>query len=147
MHKNTLQVISVNAYNVGLFVYSILQMQQINIHLQDVRETARIDDPLSNNSGLYYVAQILLIVLLGVFMPVFLYLTVKLYKEYEWRKVRISKGDLNLYNDFIAYHILLLTIKFGTFFMAGFVIINLVRQNMHASAAANLRKTCFTERD
>ncbi|KAI8839643.1 hypothetical protein BJ741DRAFT_598259 [Chytriomyces cf. hyalinus JEL632] len=126
MHKNTLQVISINAYNVGLFVYSILQMQQIRIHLQDVRQMVGIADPLSNNSGLYYVAQISLIVLLGVFIPVFAFLTVKLHKEFKWRQYRISNGNSSLYNVFIAYHILLLTIKFGTFFMAGLVIINLV---------------------
>ncbi|KAJ3400003.1 hypothetical protein CcCBS67573_g07487 [Chytriomyces confervae] len=126
MQKNPLQVISVNAYNVGLFVYSILQMQQIKVHLQDVRQKVETADPLSNNSGLYFVAQILLIVLLGVFMPVFAFLTVKLHLEFKWRQFRVSNGKSSVYNAFIAYHILLLTIKFGTFFMAGLVIINLV---------------------
>ncbi|KAJ3251252.1 hypothetical protein HDU77_006019 [Chytriomyces hyalinus] len=126
MHKNVIQVISVNVYNVGLFVYSILQMQQIKNHMEDVRNAMVVVDRLADNTGLFLVAQILLIVLLGLFIPVFAFLTYKLYGEFGWRQYRISSGNPALEKVFIAYHILLLVLKFGVFFMLAFVVFNLV---------------------
>ncbi|KAJ3405142.1 hypothetical protein HDU80_001872 [Chytriomyces hyalinus] len=126
MHKNVIQVISVNVYNVGLFVYSILQMQQIKNHMEDVRGAMVEADRLADNTGLFLVAQILLIVLLGLFTPVFAFLTYKLYGEFGWRQYRISSGNPALEKVFIAYHILLLVLKFGVFFMLAFVVFNLV---------------------
>ncbi|KAJ3220787.1 hypothetical protein HDU81_011177, partial [Chytriomyces hyalinus] len=112
MHKNVIQVISVNIYNIGLLVYSILQMQQIKSHLEDVREVLVEADRCADDTGLFLVAQILLIIVLGVFTPVFAFLTFKLYSEFGWRQYRISSGNPALEKVFIAYHILLLVLKF-----------------------------------
>ncbi|KAI8606916.1 hypothetical protein BC830DRAFT_1159829, partial [Chytriomyces sp. MP71] len=127
MHKNLMQVLSVNVYNVGLLVYSILQIVQVNndlSFLRDSLESTYWDD--ASNKGYFLAAQILLPVILGLFIPLFAYLTYRLHFEFGWRIYRVTGGSIQLEKVFFNYHILLLLLKFSVFFVFGFTVLDLV---------------------
>ncbi|KAJ3232612.1 hypothetical protein HDU81_002815 [Chytriomyces hyalinus] len=95
MTFNTLQIISINFFNVAMFVYSILQLLQIET---DKKNTARLfgDNPdvlaYLDSQG-FKLARTALPVCIGLFIPIFAYLTVKLKGDFGWRKYRIAGGD------------------------------------------------------
>ncbi|KAJ3251714.1 hypothetical protein HDU77_005699 [Chytriomyces hyalinus] len=126
MTFNTLQVISINVFNVAMFVYSVLQLLQIET---DKKNTARLfGDDVDVLAYLdphgFRVARTALPVCTGLFIPVFAYLTVKLKADFGWRKYRIAGGDKNIEQVFIWYHIFLLLQKFSFLFVLSFGAIN-----------------------
>ncbi|TPX76337.1 hypothetical protein CcCBS67573_g02403 [Chytriomyces confervae] len=127
MHKNLMQVLSVNIYNFGLLVYSFLQIIQTKTDLEFVRpQLENPDDPIASNTGLFLFAQVMLPAIIGFVIPSFAYLTYRLHGEFGWRQYRITGGSKQLENVFFTYHILLLLLKFSVFFVIGFTIFDLV---------------------
>ncbi|KAJ3074502.1 hypothetical protein HDU98_011092 [Podochytrium sp. JEL0797] len=125
MHQNLLQIFSINFFNIGLLVYSIMQILQTNNDLNTVK--SHLSDPtIANDSGSFLAAQILLPSVIAVFIPVFVFLTYKLKGEFGWRMYRITGGDPKVTRAFTAYHVLLLLFKYSVFAGTGFMIIDLV---------------------
>ncbi|KAJ3132068.1 hypothetical protein HK100_005717 [Physocladia obscura] len=126
LNQNIMQVISINAYNFGLLVYSATQIVQTR------KDTALLGPVLpenitdDTNTGGFLAAQIVLPVIIGVFIPIFAYLTYRLRLEFGWRQYRISGGDIKMRSIFFAYDVLLLLLKFSLFFVAGFTVLDLV---------------------
>ncbi|KAJ3032030.1 UNVERIFIED_CONTAM: hypothetical protein HDU68_008063 [Siphonaria sp. JEL0065] len=125
MHQNFIQVIAVNFYNGGLFIYSILQILQTANDLNRVRSEVT-DASVASNSGYFLAAQVLLPSIIGLYFPVFAFLTYKLFQEFGWRMYRITGGDKVITRVFTTYHILLLLLKFCAFSGTAFLVITLV---------------------
>ncbi|KAJ3231706.1 hypothetical protein HDU78_007562 [Chytriomyces hyalinus] len=118
MNSNIIQVISVNFHNLGLFIYSLLQIIQL-----------RKDNDLLGGPGFpawFLASQIVLPCVLGIFLPTFAYLTFRTNSDFGWRIFKITGGDKAMDKAFVFYHIFLLFLKFSLFFVLGFTIINVV---------------------
>ncbi|KAI9353692.1 hypothetical protein BDR26DRAFT_849057 [Obelidium mucronatum] len=125
MHQNFIQIIAINFYNFGLFIYSILQIVQTANDLNNVR--GQVKDPnVASNSGYFLAAQILLPSIIGLFIPIYCYLTFQLHREFGWRMYRITGGEKVVTRAFTSYHILLLLLKFSAFSGTAFIILTLV---------------------
>ncbi|KAJ3016360.1 UNVERIFIED_CONTAM: hypothetical protein HDU68_012248 [Siphonaria sp. JEL0065] len=126
MHANIMQCISVNFYNAGLFIYAILQINQTAKDLEFIN-TSDLSDPslASYNTGYFLASQLLIPIIIGLFTPVFAYLTYRMHLEFGWRQYRISGGSIKLEKVFFAYHILLLLLKYALFFVTGFTVLDL----------------------
>ncbi|KAJ3074503.1 hypothetical protein HDU98_011093 [Podochytrium sp. JEL0797] len=122
LNQNIMQCVSINFYNLGLFVYSILQIVQT---ANDFKFVDSVPGMQAENSGYFLAAQILLPVLIGPFIPAFAYLTYRMHLEFGWRQYRITGGNIELERVFFGYHILLLLIKFSLFFVYAFSAIDL----------------------
>ncbi|KAJ3353475.1 hypothetical protein HDU83_006757 [Entophlyctis luteolus] len=126
LHQNLMQIISVNLYNVGLLVYASIQIAQTKTDTD--LASPYLPPNLSDNSssGLFLAAQIVLPVIIGLFIPIFAFLSYKLHFEFGWRQYRITGGDLELRRVFFRYDILLLLLKFSIFFVVAFTVLDLV---------------------
>ncbi|KAJ3016361.1 UNVERIFIED_CONTAM: hypothetical protein HDU68_012249 [Siphonaria sp. JEL0065] len=125
MNLNTMEIISINFYNFGLFAYSITQIIQIAHDRTSLADSLE-DLSASQNSGTFLIAQLALPIVIGLYIPLFAYLTVKLIRDFGWRQYRITGGMIQLQKVFFAYDILLLLIKYSLFFVTGFTVVDLV---------------------
>ncbi|KAI8606915.1 hypothetical protein BC830DRAFT_1223594, partial [Chytriomyces sp. MP71] len=121
MQHNTLQILSMNAYNTVLFVYSIAQIYQAN---KD-RDMIEGSSAVAQNTGSFFAALVTLPVLLGLYIPAFAYLTSRLYRDQAWRMYRITNGNVAMIRIFSFYHTELLLLKFSALFVSGFTVIAL----------------------
>ncbi|KAJ3126194.1 hypothetical protein HK100_010398 [Physocladia obscura] len=126
MNVNIIQIISINFYNVGLFVYSITQIFQL------IKDRAVVENELTgaasvNSNNISFLAvQILIPIIIGIFIPLFIFLTCRLNQDFNWRQYRITGGDIKMRKMFFRYDTFLLLIKFSLFFVSGFTVIDLV---------------------
>ncbi|ORY42391.1 hypothetical protein BCR33DRAFT_309628 [Rhizoclosmatium globosum] len=121
LHQNILQLISVYVLHIGLTIYSITQIFQTYEDLNDLDVNYK-DSPQVRNGDLYLTAQVMVPIVIVIFQPVFIYLTIKCYREFAWRRYRITGGSKILEKVFINYNILLLLIKYTLFFGFGLQI-------------------------
>ncbi|KAI8829066.1 hypothetical protein BJ741DRAFT_624398 [Chytriomyces cf. hyalinus JEL632] len=128
MSFNTLQVLSINAYNVAVFVYSILQLLQIEADASNTSRMFRNDPGVLAylGSANCKTAPSALPIFTSLFIPIFAYLTIKLKADFGWRKYRIAGGDKDLERAFVWYHNFLLLQKFSFLFVLSFGSINSV---------------------
>ncbi|KAJ3355347.1 hypothetical protein HDU83_003642 [Entophlyctis luteolus] len=126
LHQNLMQIVSINMYNVGLLVYASTQIAQTKMDTDSVASALPPNLSDNSSSGLFLAAQIVLPVIIGLFIPVFAYLSYRLHFEFGWRQYRITGGDLELRRIFFRYDILLLLLKFAIFFVVAFTVLDLV---------------------
>ncbi|ORY36808.1 hypothetical protein BCR33DRAFT_718513 [Rhizoclosmatium globosum] len=125
LNKNIMQCFGINAYNVGILVYSLLQIKQTSNDFDRIADNWVGFDKNYYNSGYFLAAQILLPCLIGVFIPLFAYLTYRMFLEFGWRQYRITGGNKQLEKVIYSYHILLLLLKFALFFVTAFTVLDL----------------------
>ncbi|KAJ3090901.1 hypothetical protein HK100_007324 [Physocladia obscura] len=125
MHQNTIQVWSINCFNIGLLVYSALQIIQTNSDLKSVQKILE-DKDRADDIGYFLAAQIILPCIFGLFIPVYAWLSYKLTKEFDWRMYRITGGVGSTNSALRTYFMHQLFMKFSIFFGSGFLILDLV---------------------
>ncbi|KAJ3074501.1 hypothetical protein HDU98_011091 [Podochytrium sp. JEL0797] len=126
IHLNTVEILAINAYNVGLFAFGVSQIIQINSdHSGIMNEISNVQFDFFNTGG-FLVAQIIIPIVIGLYSCLFgLLLCPKLVKDFGWRQYRITGGSIALNKVFLVYDVTLLLLKFCLFFVTGFTIIDL----------------------
>ncbi|KAJ3074500.1 hypothetical protein HDU98_011090 [Podochytrium sp. JEL0797] len=127
IHLNTVEVVAINFYNLGLFVFGVSQILQIE------KDHGEIKIPLSESQNDYFTspgfraAQILIPIVIGIYSCLFGFLLgPKLLNDFSWRQYRITGGSMEVKSLFFNYDVHLLLLKFSLFFLTGFTVINLV---------------------
>ncbi|KAL8733035.1 MAG: hypothetical protein Q9166_002433 [cf. Caloplaca sp. 2 TL-2023] len=118
--KNTIQVIGLCICNVGLLIYTAVQMDQIQEAIELLSNGNDISSPDVWNEEKPYLIAIPCIIGLGtVLMAVIAW---KLYDEFAWTIYKHISADLKMKRRYLTYQIYIALLKFDFFFFLGFTI-------------------------
>lgn len=115
--KNTIQVIGLVMYNVGLLIYGAVQMSQIKdaIHIlgTDINQQTWTD------TRPFLIAIPCILALGTVLMAVCAW---KLYDEFAWTIYKRISADLRMKRRYLQYQVYIALLKFDFFFFLGFTV-------------------------
>ncbi|KAI9478567.1 MAG: hypothetical protein EXX96DRAFT_595811 [Benjaminiella poitrasii] len=121
--RNTIQLIALVAFELGMSAYSIIQFHQSStlINGDDVIE-APILQYLVNAYHLSKWAEITQICVMIFSTIIFVFLAYKLYLEFGWHIYKKIGADLAMRDRYKMYQIFMMLLKFDFFFFLGFSI-------------------------
>lgn len=102
--KNTIQVIGLCVYNVGMLVYASIQLDQIRraiVGLQD-RGYIPVDDDVWYDIKPFLMA---VPIIIGFFTAVMAFIAWKLYDEFAWTIYKHISADLRMKRRFLTYQV------------------------------------------
>ncbi|KAL8639609.1 MAG: hypothetical protein Q9228_003378 [Teloschistes exilis] len=117
--KNTIQVIGLCLYNVGLLVYAAVQMDQIQEAVTELRQKNQIKPNVWENERPYLIAIPCVIALGTLAMCIIAW---KLYDEFAWTIYKHISADLRMKRRYLTFQIYIALLKFDFFFFLGFTI-------------------------
>ncbi|KAF2155264.1 hypothetical protein K461DRAFT_292137 [Myriangium duriaei CBS 260.36] len=117
--KNTIQVIGLCLYNVGLMIYAIVQTIQIQDAVDVLVEQQSINFSLWNALKPYMITVPCIIALATVLMSIVAW---KLYDEFSWSIYKHISADLSLKRRYLVYQIYITLLKFDFFFFLSFTV-------------------------
>ena len=117
--KNTIQIIGLCIYNVGLLIYGSVQMGQIDLAVETLAPSQEIDPQIADETRPLLIA-IPCILALGTLSLAFV--AWKLYDEFAWTIYKHISADLRLKRRYLAYQIYIALLKFDFFFFLGFTV-------------------------
>ncbi|KAH7319499.1 hypothetical protein BKA65DRAFT_103310 [Rhexocercosporidium sp. MPI-PUGE-AT-0058] len=119
--KNTIQVIGLCIYNVGMLIYASIQYDQINKAIEALASKGWIKPgiPIWPDIRPYLVAVPCII---GFFTVVMSVIAWKLYDEFAWTIYKHISADLRMKRRFLTYQIYIALLKFDFFFFLGFTV-------------------------
>ncbi|EME46150.1 hypothetical protein DOTSEDRAFT_70223 [Dothistroma septosporum NZE10] len=117
--KNTIQVIGICIYNLGMLIYSSVQMEQVDSAVKQLRASTDIEDGTWHGLKPYLVAAPC-VVALGTIALTFV--AWKLYNEFAWTIYKHISADLRLKRRYLTYQIYIALLKFDFFFFLGFTV-------------------------
>ncbi|WPH04923.1 Hypothetical protein R9X50_00782000 [Acrodontium crateriforme] len=125
--KNTIQIIGICIYNLGMMIYSSVEMDQVNDAIKgDPRQNIEGLEPNNDIApGTYVKLRPFLIAAPCViaFFTVLLSLVAwKLYDEFAWTIYKHISADLRLKRRYLQYQIYIALLKFDFFFFLGFTV-------------------------
>ncbi|KAF2758638.1 hypothetical protein EJ05DRAFT_360184 [Pseudovirgaria hyperparasitica] len=117
--KNTIQVIGLCVYNMGILVYAAIQIDQLKDNVDRLSE--------KNILGLNFwssvkASLIALPILMAVGTMFLVVVTWKLYDEFAWTIYKHISADLRLKRRYLTYQIYIALLKFDFFFFLGFTV-------------------------
>ncbi|KAI4131818.1 MAG: hypothetical protein LQ347_002806 [Umbilicaria vellea] len=116
--KNTIQVIGLAVYNVGLLIYAAVQMDQINEAVNKLTPNG-INPNVWNTTRPFLVAIPCVIAVGTILMSIVAW---KLYDEFAWTIYKHISADLRMKRRYLTYQIYIALLKFDFFFFLGFTI-------------------------
>ncbi|KAK0664593.1 hypothetical protein QBC41DRAFT_17607 [Cercophora samala] len=131
--KNTIQIIGLCVANLALFVYTILQIDQIEKSL-DILEGALIlkGGGSGDKNTVWALAKPFLIAvpaIVGVITVAMSCIAYQLYREFAWDILKQIGADYRMKKRFLHYQIYIALLKFDFFFFLGFTVQFLVVVN------------------
>jgi hypothetical protein len=117
--KNTIQVIGLVIYNVGILIYAAIQYDQISDAVDKLKDWAFVKD------GFWKDVKPLLIALpclMAVATIAFAFQAWKLYDEFAWTIYKHISADLRLKRRYLTYQIYIALLKFDFFFFLAFTV-------------------------
>ncbi|KAK4935699.1 hypothetical protein LTR10_023282 [Elasticomyces elasticus] len=115
--KNTIQVIGLVMYNVGLLIYGAVQMSQIKEAIETL--TGFINQEVWNDTKPFLIAIPCILALGTVLMAVCAW---KLYDEFAWTIYKRISADLRMKQRYLQYQVYIALLKFDFFFFLGFTV-------------------------
>lgn len=100
--KNTIQVIGLCLYNVGLLIYAAVQMDQIHDAVVLLKRKNDIDPSVWNTEKPYLIAIPCIIALGTVLMAVIAW---KLYDEFAWTIYKHISADLRMKRRYLTFQV------------------------------------------
>lgn len=121
--KNTIQVIGLCLYNLGILIYSSVQVNQI----KDAVYELYLSSPsyLPEGQLLWPVIHPYLIavpVIIGIGTAVMTFIAWNLYDEFAWTIYKHISADLRMKRRFLTFQIYIALLKFDFFFFLGFTV-------------------------
>lgn len=100
--KNTIQVIGICIYNVGMLIYSSVQMDQVDEAVQELLGRGQIEDYTWRQLRPFLVAAPCVIALGTVLLS---FVAWKLYNEFAWTIYKHISADLRLKRRYLTYQV------------------------------------------
>jgi hypothetical protein len=117
--KNTIQVIGLVLYNVGLLIYAAIQLDQIRDAVASLVAHQFIVTDFWPDIQPYLIA---LPCVMGLGTVLFALIAWKLYDEFAWTIYKHISADLRLKRRYLTYQIYIALLKFDFFFFVGFTV-------------------------
>ncbi|KAL3423451.1 hypothetical protein PVAG01_05197 [Phlyctema vagabunda] len=119
--KNTIQVIGLCLYNLGMLIYAAIQYDQIRTAIATLIQTGFIKqtDFLWHDLKPYLVA---VPIIIAFFTLVMAFIAWKLYDEFAWTIYKHISADLRMKRRFLTFQIYIALLKFDFFFFLGFTV-------------------------
>ncbi|KAI2481239.1 hypothetical protein Ptr902_07034 [Pyrenophora tritici-repentis] len=117
--KNTIQVIGIVIYNIGILVYAGIQFDQIRDAADDLNNSAFIPRFFWKDVKPMLIA---LPVLMAVATVLFAFEAWKLYDEFAWTIYKRISADTRLKRRYLTYQIYIALLKFDFFFFLAFTV-------------------------
>ncbi|RDL33147.1 Uncharacterized protein BP5553_08586 [Venustampulla echinocandica] len=121
--KNTIQVIGLCIYNVGMLIYASIQYDQINRAISGLSNNSppyiMADNPVWSNIKPFLLAVPCIIAFFTIAMSVIAW---KLYDEFAWTIYKHISADLRMKRRFLTFQIYIALLKFDFFFFLGFTV-------------------------
>ncbi|RUS13430.1 hypothetical protein BC937DRAFT_95348, partial [Endogone sp. FLAS-F59071] len=117
--KNTIQLIALVCFEIGLTIYSIIQYRQAASLFDNTAAEATIVAQIEAQLGAFHQsswAEITVISLMVVFALAFTALAYKLYQEFGWSIYKKIGADLMMRDVYKMYQIFMMLLKFDVFF-------------------------------
>ncbi|KAK3074065.1 hypothetical protein LTS18_014323 [Coniosporium uncinatum] len=117
--QNTIQVIGLCLYNLGILVYTAIQIDQIQDAVNSLGRLTRIDDAFWDDVRPFLIAVPCVVALATAIMG---FVAWKLYDEFAWTIYKQISADLRMKRRFLIYQIYIALLKFDFFFFLGFTV-------------------------
>ncbi|KAF2766204.1 hypothetical protein EJ03DRAFT_185077 [Teratosphaeria nubilosa] len=117
--KNTIQVIGICLYNMGMLIYAGVEMAQVDEAIQQLRGNDYIRTDTWSNLRPFLIAAPCVIALGTVLLSIIAW---KLYDEFAWTIYKHISADLRLKRRYLTYQIYIALLKFDFFFFLGFTV-------------------------
>lgn len=118
--KNTIQILGLCAYNIGLIIYAAVQTDQINQAIALlVGGDQNVDGSLNSDVRPFLIA-VPCVIGLGTILMCFAAL--KLYQEFAWTIYKHISADLGMRRRYLVYQIYITFLKFDFFFFLSFTV-------------------------
>jgi len=119
--KNTIQVIGLCAYNLGMLIYAAIQYDQIEQAISRLVDEQYID---ASSDVWADVKPYLLAVpcIIAFFSLAMGFIAWKLYDEFAWTIYKHISADLRMKRRFLTFQIYIALLKFDFFFFLGFTV-------------------------
>ncbi|KAF1944603.1 hypothetical protein EJ02DRAFT_340462 [Clathrospora elynae] len=117
--KNTIQVIGLVIYNIGILVYAAIQFDQIKDAADNLNDEAFIPKDFWEEVKPLLVA---LPVMMAVATIAFAFESWKLYDEFAWTIYKRISADTRLKRRYLTYQIYIALLKFDFFFFLAFTV-------------------------
>ncbi|KAF1810606.1 hypothetical protein P152DRAFT_475438 [Eremomyces bilateralis CBS 781.70] len=117
--KNTIQIIGICLYNLGIMVYTSIQLDQIRDAVEVLSGRDQIDMTYWNQVKNILIA-VPVVIALGTALMSFV--AWKLYGEFAWTIYKQISADLRLKRNYLIFQIYIALLKFDFFFFLGFTI-------------------------
>jgi len=117
--KNTIQVIGLVMYNVGLLIYGAVQMEQIKDAVLQLAGEDFINPDIWSDTKPFLVAIPCILALGTILMAACAW---KLYDEFAWTIYKRISADLRMKRHYLQYQVYIALLKFDFFFFLGFTV-------------------------
>lgn len=118
-NKNTIQVIGLCLYNVGLLVYVAIEKDQVHDAVNLLVRQDFLKNDFWHHVKPYLIA---VAVLVGVVTAVMSAVAYKLYDEFAWTIYKKISADPRMKRRYLLYQIYIALLKFDFFFFLGFTV-------------------------
>ena len=117
--KNTIQIIGLVMYNIGLLIYGSVQMSQIKSAVVSLNALNDIDLSIWNRTRPFLIAIPSIIAFGTCLLAVVAW---KLYDEFAWTIYKHISADLQLKRRYLTFQVYIALLKFDFFFFLGFTV-------------------------
>lgn len=117
--KNTIQVIGLVIYNIGILIYAAIQFDQIKDAADALNENRFIPADFWDEVKPFLIAEP---IIMAVATVVFAFIAWKLYDEFAWSIYKHISADLRLKRRYLTYQIYIALLKFDFFFFLAFTV-------------------------
>ena len=117
--KNTIQVIGLCCYNLGLLIYGAVQMEQLKDAVLELQRSSHLKNPIWGELRPYLIA---IPCIIGVGTILMSYVAWKLYDEFAWTIYKHISADLKMKKRYLIFQVYITLLKFDFFFFLGFTV-------------------------
>ena len=117
--KNTIQVIGLCLYNVGLLLYGAIQLDQIRDAVLELQRLGELKHNIWLEAKPFLIAIPCVLALTTALMA---FIAWKLYDEFAWTIYKHISADLRMKKRYLTYQVYIALLKFDFFFFLGFTV-------------------------